>query len=631
MKPPKIGAQYLGDRRCTFTVWAPLKDTVAVHLLPLDDGTDDRLIPLDRGDMGYWQATVEAVEAGTLYYVQFDGEDSPDPASHFQPEGVHGPSQIVDHHQFAWGDHPWEGLKLSEAVIYELHVATFTPEGTFEAIITRLPELLDLGITAIELMPIAQFPGDQSKAGCAYRNWGYDGTFPFATQNSYGGVQGLKTLVDACHQQGMAVLLDVVYNHLGPEGNYLWHLGTYFTDKYKTPWGSAVNYDDAYSDGVREYFVQNVLYWLETCHLDGLRLDAVHAIYDFGAKHILQEMGEAASKLSGFPRYLIAESDLNDPRLVRPTSLGGYGLDGQWSDDFHHALHTAVTGENHGYYADFGRLGQLAKAYEKVFVYGWDYSKHRKRFHGSLPRDCHSEQFVVFAQNHDQVGNRMLGDRFSHLLDFASQKLTAAALLLSPYVPMLFMGEEYGETAPFQYFVSHSDPALIEAVRQGRKTEFAAFHSEGDAPDPQALQTFEASKLNWPLKQTGSHRLLWRFYRDLLALRRTDPALVHLDHRSTEATAREPEQILCLRRWNHESEILACFNFNPQPVELHLSLHPSTWHLILDSADTLWGGPGSDAPAHIPITRGGPVTQQSLKLPPRSVVVYSTTAQPQSP
>ncbi len=638
MKPPKIGAHYQGDGRCIFTLWAPLKGRVAVRLLAADSQTEDRVIPLERDDSeaaerGYWQATVTDVAPGSRYWFQIDGEDYPDPVSYAQPEGVHGPSVVVDHSAFSWHDQlgslrsegRWDGLPLSQYVIYELHVGTFTHAGTFEAVIPRLDDLKALGVTAIEIMPVAQFPGD--------RNWGYDGVFPFATQASYGGVEGLKKLVDACHQAGMAIILDVVYNHLGPEGNYLWHLGTYFTEQYKTPWGSAVNYDRAYSDGVREYVIQNALYWLETCHIDALRLDAVHAIYDCGAQHILKEMRDRVSRIPGAPRYLIAESDANDPRIIEPTEIGGYGLDGQWSDDFHHALHTCLTGETHGYYADFGRLSQLAKAYGNPFVYAWDYSSYRQRMHGFPARRCQSQQFVISAQNHDQVGNRMLGDRFTHLLSYEGQKLAAAALLLAPFVPMLFMGEEYGETAPFLYFVSHGDEALIESVRQGRKQEFAAFHAEGEtggakAPDPQSVEVFEKSKLNWSLKDEGKHRLLWRFYRELLRLRREDPALMNLDHRSAEAHAREREQVLTLRRWNHEDEVLACMNFSDRSAEIHLSLHPGTWHLVLDSADVVWGGPGHEVPEHIPLSRHQPVTQQKLTLAPQSVVVYSTNNPP---
>ncbi len=605
-----IGSQYLGDRTCNFTLWAPLVDEVAVHLV----APAEKIIPLQKDEWGYWHGTVNNVEPGCLYFYQLSGQkDTADPASRSQPEGVHGPSQVVDHSSFTWNDSEWRGIPLEQMVIYELHVATFTPEGTFEAIIPRIPELLELGVNAIEIMPVAQFPGD--------RNWGYDGTFPYAVQNSYGGVDGLKKLVDACHQYGMAVILDVVYNHLGPEGNYLWGFGTYFTDHYKTPWGSAVNFDGPYSDGVRNYFVQNALYWLETFHIDALRLDAVHAIYDFGAKHILAEIAAAVAKISQqtYKRYLIAESDLNDPRIIRPPQVGGYGIDAQWSDDFHHALHTVLTGENQGYYKDFGQLEQLAEAYRHSFVYAWDYSPHRHRYHGNDASDCLSQQFIVCSQNHDQVGNRMMGDRLTSLISFDGLKLTAAAVLLSPYVPLLFMGEEYGETAPFLYFVSHSDPDLIEGVREGRKAEFAAFFEVygQEAPDPQAVETMERSRLNWEKRHEGKNRMLWLFYQKLLELRRTIPALANLDRNNLEASVIEPEKVLQLRRWCDDNQVLCWLNFSSEVVKIKANIPSGTWKKLLDSADPAWGGDNSPLPE---ILNGE--SQSAFALHPESVVIY---------
>ncbi|BAZ69709.1 MAG: malto-oligosyltrehalose trehalohydrolase [Pelatocladus maniniholoensis HA4357-MV3] len=605
-----IGSQYLGDRTCKFTLWAPLEGNVAVHLV----SPEEKIIPLQKDERGYWQGTVNNVEPGCLYFYQLDGQvDRADSASHFQPQGVHGPSQVVDHSSFSWTDAEWQGIPLEQMVIYELHVSTFTEEGTFESIIPRIAELLELGINAIEIMPVAQFPGD--------RNWGYDGTFPYAVQNSYGGVDGLKKLVDACHQQGMAVILDVVYNHLGPEGNYLWGFGTYFTDHYKTPWGSAVNFDGSYSDGVRNYFVQNALYWLETFHIDCLRLDAVHAIYDFGAKHILAEIAEAVAELSqrGYKRYLIAESDLNDPRIIRSPEVGGYGIDAQWSDDFHHALHTVLTGENQGYYKDFGQLEQLAKAYREGFVYTWDYSPHRHRYHGNEASGCFSQQFVVCSQNHDQVGNRMMGDRLTSLISFEGLKLTAAAVLLSPYVPLLFMGEEYGETAPFLYFVSHSDPDLIKGVREGRKAEFAAFFEiyGQEAPDPQAVETMKRSRLNWEKRHEGKNRMLWLFYQKLLKLRREIPALANLDRHNLEASVIEPNKVLQLRRWCENNQVLCWLNFSQEVGKIKANIPSGPWKKQLDSADSAWGGDNSQLPEILDTE-----SQSTFALNPESVVVY---------
>lgn len=604
----QLGSHFFGDRQCAFTLWAPLLKQAAVHLV----APEERLIPMVRDERGYWHATATGIDPGALYCYRWDGEtDRPDPASHSQPQGVHGPSRVVDH-AFAWTDAGWRPPPLERWVMYELHVGTFTPEGTFDAIIPRLPELRELGVTALELLPVAQFPGE--------RNWGYDGVYPYAAQESYGGVEGLKRLVDACHRQGLAVILDVVYNHLGPEGNYLWGLGTYFTNQYRTPWGDAVNYDGPHSPGVREYVVGNARYWFETCHCDALRLDAVHAIYDFGARHILAELAETAADCGrrlGRPCYLIAESDLNDPRLVRPPSVGGYGLDAQWSDDFHHALHTVLTGERHGYYADFGDLEQLALAYRRPFVYAWNYSPHRRRFHGADPTGCPAWRFVVCSQNHDQVGNRALGERLSGLLPFPALKLAAAAVLLSPCLPLLFMGEEYGEPRPFLYFISHGDPDLIEGVRQGRREEFAAFHAEGEAPDPQSPATFENSKLQWELGKTGRHGQLRAFYRELLRLRRDLPALARLDNAGLTATVIAPT-VLELRRWCDASRIVVWLNFAAAPAIVTVTPGAGPWRKLLDAADPAWGGDGSTLPA----TLAADESAFALALPAHGMALY---------
>jgi maltooligosyltrehalose trehalohydrolase len=604
-----LGSHFVGKGQCQFTLWAPLAQQVAVHLV-----SPKRLIPLQNQD-GYWQGTIEA-EPGDLYFYQIDGErDTADPASHAQPNGVHGASAIVDH-RFEWTDQQWQGIPLAQMAIYELHVGTFTPEGTFEAVIPRLSELKELGVNAIEIMPVAQFPGE--------RNWGYDGVFPYAVQHSYGGVEGLKKLVDACHREGLSVVLDVVYNHLGPEGNYLWGLGTYFTDKYKTPWGSAVNYDSAHSGGVREYFVQNVLYWLEYFHVDALRLDAIHAIYDFGAKHILQEMAEATKAFSqqqGREYYLIAESDLNDTRVIRSPELGGYGMDAQWNDDFHHVMHVLLTGEKQGYYEDYDGIHQLAKAYRESFVYTWEYSPHRQRHYGSKAIDHPPSQFVVFVQNHDQVGNRMKGDRYSHLLSFEAQKLAAAATLLSPSIPMLFMGEEYGETAPFLYFISHGDPQLVEGVRAGRKQEFAEFYAVGEPDDPQSVATFEKSKLNWELRHKEPHRAMWLFYQKLLRLRAEHPALQNPSRQTIEVTALEPHA-LKIRRWHQSHQVLCLLNISPEVTQFKITLPPGTWKKLLDSTEATWGGAGSDLPKVLPTERGATVSPQTIQMKPHSVAIF---------
>jgi maltooligosyltrehalose trehalohydrolase len=577
----KIGCNYQGEGRCEFTVWAPFRREVAVQIV----SPDKRLLPMHAAE-GYWKATAEGIEPGTLYFYKLDGEvNRPDPASHSQPNGVHEASEVVDHSQINWTDAGWSGVPLEEMIIYELHTGTFTPEGTFEAIIPRLGELRDLGVSAIEIMPIAQFPGD--------RNWGYDGTYPYAVQNSYGGPQGLKQLVDAAHQRGISIILDVVYNHFGPEGNYTGQYGPYLTETHKTPWGWALNFDDAHSPDVRNYFIENAIYWFDHYHIDALRLDAIHAMCDLGAKHVLQELADrvaAFSKSVGRKLYLIAESDLNDIRVIREKELCGYGMDAQWSDDFHHCLHTLLTGEQLDYYQDYGQCEQLAKAYKESFVYSWTYSPYRKRYHGSDASDRPGHQFVVCAQNHDQVGNRMLGDRLANLVSFEALKLAAGALFLSPNIPLLFMGEEYGEEAPFLYFVSHTDPDLCQAVREGRKKEFAAFHLEGEYIEPESRETFEKSKLKWGKREEGKHKTLLDFYRHLIQLRRTIPALQKLDKQNLEASVLEEDKILFLHRWNRESQIYCIMNLNAKEVTFKATPPSGNWHKILDSSAPKWMG-----------------------------------------
>jgi maltooligosyltrehalose trehalohydrolase len=509
------------DGATRFVVWAPNARQLSVRVLTGDAAGEHQLV---RDDRGVFSATIPAVRAGDDYSYRIDGGDErPDPVSRWQPHGVHGASRVVDPHAFAWTDHAWKGIEMADFVIYELHVGTFTPEGTFDAIIPRLASLRELGVTAIELMPVAQFPGE--------RNWGYDGVQLYAPQHSYGGPDALKRLVDAAHAEGLAVVQDVVYNHVGPEGNYLAEFGPYFTSVYRTPWGPAVNYDGAYSDEVRRFIIENACYWVREFHMDALRLDAVHGIYDFRAVHLTEALAERVHDLADtLDRHVevIAESDLNDPRLLRPVSLGGYGMDAQWSDDFHHAVHVALTGERMGYYegfAEHGDIAAIADALEHRFVFRGQYAPHRRRQHGAPADDVSAEHFVVFIQNHDQVGNRAAGERLSALVSFDALKLAAAMLLLSPYVPLLFMGEEYNEPAPFQYFVSHADQDLVAAVRKGRNEEFESFGWAGEVPDPQDEATFARSRIHYELRETGDHATLREMYRELLAIRRAEPAL----------------------------------------------------------------------------------------------------------
>jgi maltooligosyltrehalose trehalohydrolase len=575
----KLGADILDGGNAGFLVWAPFRKQVQVRTV----SPTEKTVPMERLDRGYFEAVVPGLGPDTRYMYVLDGDaQRPDPASCCQPEGVHGPSQVIDHGAFPWEDRGWQGLPLEDYLIYELHTGTFTPEGTFEAIIPMIPYLKELGITAVEIMPVAQFPGA--------RNWGYDGVFPFAVQNTYGGPRGLKTLVNECHKAGLAVIMDVVYNHLGPEGNYLRDYGSYFTDRYKTPWGEAVNFDGPYSDEVRRYFIDSALHWFQRHHVDALRVDAVHGIFDFSARHFLDELRERVQRgVTGRRVYVIAESDLNDVRIITPHDRGGYGLDAQWNDDFHHALHTLLTGEDKGYYKDFGSFGQMVKALREGFVYSGQYSEFRKRRHGSSSADRPARQFVVFSQNHDQVGNRMLGDRLSGSLSVEKLKLAAGLVLLSPNIPLLFMGEEYGEKAPFQYFVSHTDESLVDAVRKGRREEFSEFQWEGEVPDPQDEATFQRSKIDPGLRLAGEHKCMFDYYRTLIRLRKELPPLRRLSKRDMEVRDFPEQRVICLRRWHGEAQVFCAASFNDEPVRLEVPFK-GKWHQVLDSSSERWAG-----------------------------------------
>jgi maltooligosyltrehalose trehalohydrolase len=586
-----IGANYKGNGECEFIIWAPFAENISLHLR----SQDEKIVSLKKDDKGYWKTKLEDVAPGTLYTYQINNKlFRPDPASYYQPGDVHGPSGIIDHGSFKWQDAGWNGMALSEMVMYELHIGTFTHEGTFEAVIPRLDELKGFGINAIEIMPVSQFPGE--------RNWGYDGVYPFAVQNSYGGPDGLKRLVDECHRKGIAVILDVVYNHLGPEGNYLRDYGPYFTDRYKTPWGEAVNFDGPHSNEIRSFFIENALYWFEYYHMDALRIDAVHGIFDMSAKHFLMELAETVdnrSRVTGKKHWLIAESDLNNIRLVQPRDKGGYGLDGHWCDDFHHCLHALLTNENDGYYADFGKTEQMAKSLAEGFVYSGQYSHFRKRNHGNSSKDVPPHHFVVFSQNHDQTGNRMNGERLSSIVSFESQKLAAGLVMLSPYIPLLFMGEEYGETAPFLYFVSHSDKDLNDAVRAGRKNEFASFGWAKEPPDPESPGTFQRSKLNWEKRYKGDGKILLDFHRALISMRKDIPALADFNRDSLNVDFDEKKKVVIMKRRQGENGLLAMFNLGPDDREFNPARLVSGWKKILDSSDRSWKGPGTLLPEQL--------------------------------
>ncbi len=585
---------------------------------------------MERELSGHFVQQLDGTSEGQRYGFRLNGGPlRPDPASRWQPEGVHRPSAVFCPEHFFWTDQDWHGVPRDELVIYELHVGTFTPEGTFDAIIPRLGSLRELGITAIELMPLAQFPGP--------RNWGYDGVHPFAVQNSYGGPHGLQNLINACHQVGLAVILDVVYNHLGPEGNYLGEFGPYFTDHYHTPWGAAVNFDQSGCDGVRAFVLENVRYWIRDFHVDGLRLDAVHAIFDSSPHHILQAIKETAAHEAeqlGRPVHVIAESNQNDVRLIDPPETGcgwvdawetdggasavsrspdrdtdvteglqkdgrpsvgdiggvrrpalsatgkpapsvsgGCGLDAMWNDDFHHAVHALLTGERHGYYADYGQPEQLVKALNQTFVYDGCRSASRDCCYGTEVHDRAGDHFVVSIQNHDQVGNRVWGDRVGTLLSPAQQRLAAGLLLLSPHVPLLFMGEEYGETRMFPFFSSFEDHEVAEAVRKGRREEFAKVDGQDELPDPQAELNFGLAQLSWTWQEGSIQAGLRHLYHDLLDARRRWPALKDFRTRRAELLPGTSNPgVLRLVRGGHRPEekdaLVAYFNLgkDPQPL-----------------------------------------------------------------
>lgn len=594
------GTRFAGDGEVVFRVWAPLAERVDLLL----DGKGGERIRMDPEPLGYFSKTIPAGDGLRYSYSLGGGPARPDPASRGQPTGVHGPSELVDPRNLEWSDSGWRGVAQGDLVVYEAHVGTFTREGTFAGMVPHLRYLAEeLGVTALELMPVGQFPGG--------RNWGYDGVSLYAVQDSYGGARGLDRLVDACHRAGLAVILDVVYNHLGPEGNYLAEFGPYFSERYKTPWGPAVNYDSSGSDEVRRFVVNNALYWILEHHIDGLRLDAIHGIFDSSPKHILAQIAEGvrgAEGAVGRPLHVIAESDLNDPKIVRPRTAGGYALDAQWSDDFHHAVHAYLTGERSGYYQDFGSVADIASAIRDGFVYGGRYSAFRGMTHGASSRGVPAERFVVFIQNHDQVGNRPDGLRLSELVGQRAAKAAAALLMLSPFVPLIFMGEEYAETAPFYYFISHTDPGLVAAVREGRRAELAGQGWEGPTHDPFDESTFEASKLNHRLRDTKGHREVLLHYRELVKLRRAHPVV-----RGGEGVRSEVRELGggCLevrRRARGLEELVAYFALGEEPETAMLPERPG-WRRVYFSGD--------DVPDPVPRRASG-----RFELPPRCAALF---------
>ena len=580
-----------------FRVWAPRPQRVEV-VLGGHRASGGHRAQMRPAAGGWWTCPVAGAGPGTDYAFSLDGgPPRPDPRSACQPQGAHGPSRLVDASAFAWTDGGWRGLPLAGSVLYECHIGTFSARGTFDGAIEHLGHLVDLGVDAIELLPVAEYSGR--------RGWGYDGVDLFAPHHAYGGPGGLRRLVDAAHSRGLGVVLDVVYNHLGPAGNYLREFGPYFSPRHQTNWGDAVNFDGPGSDEVRRFVVDNALAWLRDYHVDGLRIDAVHAIVDGSATHILEALAVEVDALAAQvhrPLFLIAESDLNDPRFVRSREAGGYGLAASWADEWHHALHAALTGDVSGYYEDFGSLELLAKALRQAWVHDGSYSPHRRRVHGRPPTGLTGSQFVVCTQNHDQVGNRAAGERTSALMSCGRLRVAAALLLTGPFVPLLFQGEEWGATTPWQYFTDHADPELGQAVSAGRRQEFAAFGwAPGEVPDPQQPATFERSRLDWTEPAKNGHADLLAWYRELIALRRRHPALgdPRLDRVATEY-----------------DEIVGWLIFRRGPIAVAANLGSQTWIWPTDPSTTLL------AASDPRIER----VQQGLTLPPDSVAILAEPA-----
>jgi maltooligosyltrehalose trehalohydrolase len=578
-----VGANYDYKGACKFSVWAPKHDRVNLTLM--DENQQFEMVKIEKG---YWGLTVSGLKPGQKYmYKLSNQEQRPDPASRFQPDGVFGSSAIIDHEAFTWTDNDWDGMDLKDLIFYEIHVGSFTQKGTFKSIIERIKDLADFGVNAVELMPVSQFSGD--------RNWGYDGVFPFAVQNTYGTPDELKMLVNECHLHGIALFIDFVYNHLGPEGNWLNDYAPYFSIDRATRWGPTINLDGPLSEGVRNYFLENTLYWLRNYHLDGIRLDSILSMHDNSKKHFFQELNEEVETFAsqvGKKIYVIAETGFNEPKVLTPIDQGGYGFDAQWLDDFQHALFSLLTGEKEGYYRHYGQLDDLMHVLTDAYCFVGMNNNFRRRRKEESFRWIAAYRFVVFSQNHDQIGNRLLGERLITLAGFEAAKLAAGIMMLSPYVPLLFMGEEHGETAPFLFFTDFLSQELRENILEGRRREFSEFKWKGEIPDPQSLETFEKSKVNWQKRNQGKNAQILAYYRNLLRLRKS---IFCSDANRGINLSSFKSQLLFIHKNEVKALVIANFSSQLQRFKF-LSEDHQVCKKILDSADSSWGGPGSSMP-----------------------------------
>ena len=611
-----IGAQ-VKRQGVRFRVWSPDAEQVAVALYENGSLAATHALQPDPEESDYWLAEVRGIGAGARYAFSIDGgEPRPDPASRWQPDGVHAPSAVVDAASHQWQDQSWRGVPLDDLIIYEIHVGTATAEGTFEALIEKLPYFRELGVTALELLPIHGFPG------C--RNWGYDGVNLYAPVDCYGGPHSLKRLVDAAHAHGLAIILDVVYNHFGPDGNYLRVFSPrYFTDRHCTPWGDALNLDGEGSQAVRSYLINNALYWAHEYHIDGLRLDATHELIDDSPQHFLQQLTAAVCATLPIERQFVisAEDERNDPKLARSLTKAGYGLDAIWADDFHHQVRIALTGEQHGYYANYtGTIPDLVKTISDGWFYQGQQTINRERVRGSSPRELQLPQFVYCIQNHDQIGNRPIGDRLNHSVDPAAYRAASALLLLLPHTPLLFQGQEWAASSPFQFFTDHN-AELGVLVTEGRRKEFAYFLTETGitVPDPQIVDSFERSKLRWDELDQPEHAPVLALYRELLRLRRSHPALLR---REREALTVMPiaDRALVLRREGPapQQTLLAIVNLG-DALSYTLDGESTAWQMLLDTNDSRFGGV---APAEIASAEAG---RQMVQMNAPGVLLLQAT------